>query len=113
VLLGGDLTPHRVDRTGIGPDSAGAARAAKSRGNRLRLVASAERGSDGEVRGRVGPVELPGDDLLAGLRGQANALVLRTDLLDRIAVCQLDGSLTQTAYGLLADIVTIRRRTGR
>jgi len=39
-----------------------------------------------------------------------NALVLQTDLLGEIAICQLDGSLTQTAYALLSDVVTIRRR---
>ena len=58
----------------------------------------------------VRPVELPETDLLAGLRGMANALVLQTDLLGEIAVCQLGGSLTQTAYALLSDLVTIRRR---
>jgi len=61
----------------------------------------------------VRPVELPAGDLLAGLRGTANALVLHTDLLGDIAVCQLGGDLTQTAYALLSDIVTVRRRLGR
>ena len=55
-------------------------------------------------------MELPADDLLAGVRGQANALVLQTDLLGEIAICQLDGGLTHTAYALLSDLVTIRRR---
>ena len=58
----------------------------------------------------VRPVELPETDLLAGLRGMANALVLQTDLLGEIAICQLGGSLTQTAYALFSDLVTIRRR---
>ena len=40
----------------------------------------------------------------------ANALVLQTDLLGEIAVCQLGGSLTQTAYALLSDLIAIRRR---
>ena len=48
--------------------------------------------------------------MLAGLRGMANALILQTDLLGEIAVCQLSGSLTQTAYALVSDLVTIRRR---
>jgi homoserine dehydrogenase len=58
----------------------------------------------------VRPIELPDTDLLAGLRGMANALVLQTDLLGDIAICQLHGSLTQTAYALLSDLVTLRRR---
>jgi homoserine dehydrogenase len=53
---------------------------------------------------------LAGDDLLAGIRGPANALVLWTDLLGEVAICQLSGDLTQTAYALLSDLITIRRR---
>jgi len=55
-------------------------------------------------------VELAGSDLLAGLDGKANALLLQTDLLGEIAICQLEGSLTHTAYALLSDLVTIARR---
>ena len=58
----------------------------------------------------VAPVELPLDDLLAGLCGMANALVLETDTLGRVVIAQLDGGLTQTAYGLLGDVITVRRR---
>ena len=58
----------------------------------------------------VEPVELSEHDLLGGLEGTANALVLRTDLLDEIAVCQLGGGLVHTAYALLSDLVTVRRR---
>lgn len=110
VLMGARLTPHDVRRTGIGPDSGPAAREARANGRRLRLVASAERRRDGSFDVAVAPVELPGDDVLAGLRGQANAIVISTDLLGAIAICQLDGSLTQTAYALLSDLITVRRR---
>jgi homoserine dehydrogenase len=106
VLLDGDVTPHEVERSGIRADTAARARAAITRGMRLRMVASGKRGE----RPRVDLVELPQGDLLGGLRGTANALVLDTDLLGQIAVCQLGGSLTQTAYALLSDLVTIRRR---
>jgi homoserine dehydrogenase len=109
VLLRARMTPQAVDREGIGPSTARVAMAAKARGSRVRLIASAQRTPDGVVTA-VRPVELPETDLLAGLRGMANALILQTDLLGEIAVCQLGGSLTQTAYALLSDLVTIRRR---
>jgi homoserine dehydrogenase len=109
VLMRARMTPLAVDREGIGPATARVAMAARARGARLRLIASAQTTAAGVVTS-VRPVELPETDLLAGLRGMANALVLQTDLLGEIAICQLSGSLTQTAYALLSDLVTIRRR---
>lgn len=109
VLMDARITPHDVQRTGLGARTGDAARGALTRGKRLKLVASAVRGADGQLRCRVEPRELPADHLLATLDGGANALVLHTDILDRIAICQMAGSLTQTAYGLLTDIVTIAR----
>ena len=50
VLMGADLTPHLVERTGIGPESAAPAQAALRRGARLRLVASASRDERGQRR---------------------------------------------------------------
>ena len=109
VFMRARTTPLAVEREGIGPATARQAMAAKARGARVRLVASARTTPEGVVTS-VRPVELPDDDLLAGLRGMANALVLTTDLLGEIAICQLGGSLTQTAYALLSDLITIRRR---
>jgi homoserine dehydrogenase len=110
VLMDADITPHAVHRTGITPGDGERARGAVSAGRRLKLVASAQRSDDGTVIACVAPTELPREDLLAGLQGKQNALVLRTDVLGEIAVCQLDGNLTHTAYALLADLVTVRRR---
>jgi homoserine dehydrogenase len=110
VLMGARMTPHGVSRTGIGEQTGDAARRAKALGRRLRLVASASRRADGAIDATVAPTELPADDVLARLRGQANALVLRTDLLGEIAICQLGGSLNHTAYALLSDLVTIGKR---
>jgi homoserine dehydrogenase len=109
VFMRGRLTPQGVEREGIGPGTARLAMAAKSRGMRVRLVATARTTATGVVVS-VRPLELPETDLLAGLRGMANALVLQTDLLGEIAICQMGGNLTQTAYALLSDLVTIRRR---
>lgn len=111
VLMHARITPHDVRRRGIGEETAAAARAALARGRRLKLVVSAQRAADGTMTYAVEPRELPSDHLLAGLDGSANALILETDLLDRIAICQMAGTLTQTAYGLLADVVTIARRS--
>ena len=109
VFMRARTTPLAVEREGIGPATARQAMAAKARGARVRLVASARSTPEG-VMTSVRPVELPETDLLAGLRGMANALVLQTDLLGEVAITQLGGSLTHTAYALMSDLVTIRRR---
>jgi homoserine dehydrogenase len=109
VLMEGRITPLDVDRTGIGPETALAVRAAATRGCRIKLVARAER-RGARVEARVSPEELPGADLLAGLSGQANALVLQTDLLGELAIVQMRGSLTETAYALVSDLVEVGRR---
>src|SRR3954464_14865798 len=80
VLMRARMTPQGVEREGIGQTTARLAMAAKGRGARIRLVASAKR-TAGAVATSVRPIELPASDLLAGLRGVANALILQTDLL--------------------------------
>jgi len=109
VLMNAELTPHLVDRTGIGPETAAQAREALQRGARIRLVASGRRDGSGRVVATVRPEELPPEDLLSGLRGTANALILHTDLLGDVAIHQPGGGLTATAYALLSDLITIRR----
>lgn len=109
VLLDAGVTPHRVDRAGIREVTIAAVRQAVARGARIRLIAAAERRAGG-VAVTVGPRELPASDPLAGLRGMANALILETDLVGEIAVAELSGGLTHTAYALVTDLVSIRGR---
>jgi homoserine dehydrogenase len=114
VLLDAAITPQTVDRQGISAETGRRAMEARAAGRRLKLVASAGR-QGRRITARVAPEELPADDLLARLDGQQNAIILQTDLLSEIAVVQRGGSLTDTAYALLSDLVTIARdvRMGR
>jgi homoserine dehydrogenase len=109
VLLDANITPRDVERRGIGPGTGRLARQARTAGRRLKLVARARR-KGSRVTARVAPEEIPGDDLLAGLEGQQNALILETDLLEEFAIVQRSGSLTQTAYALLSDLADIARQ---
>jgi len=112
VLLGARLTPRTVERHGITPEMGRRASDARAAGRRLKLVARAGR-EGSRVTARVAPEELPDDDLLATLEGQQNAIIFHTDLLGEIAVVQRGGGLTQTAYALLSDLITISRATRR
>jgi len=112
VLLDAGITPHQVTREGIGPATGERAVRAVKAGHRVKLVATARRQGSG-VDARVAPAELPSTDLLAGLEGQQNAVVLETDLLGEVAIVQRGSGLTQTAYGLLSDLVTIARDSSR
>ena len=106
VLLGARMTPHDVEREGVSGASAEAIRLARATGRRVKLVVSA-RGRGRAVHARVGLLELTETDLLAGLDGSHNAIVLETDLLGDIAIVELGSGLTHTAYALLADLVAI------
>jgi homoserine dehydrogenase len=108
VLLGASMTPHDVEREGVSAASAEAIRLAAATGRRVKLVASA-RGRGDRVHARVGLLELAETDLLAGLDGPQNAIVLETDLLGEVAIVELGSGLTHTAYALVADLVAIAR----
>jgi homoserine dehydrogenase len=112
VLMGARITPHDVHRRGLDASTGEAARAALADGGRLKLVASARRDAAGRLAAIVEPRVLPAGHLLANLSGNANALIVETDLLDKIAITQLSGSLTQTAYALLTDIISVARTHG-
>lgn len=109
VLMRGKVTPLEIDRTGIGGITMADVRGAVEKGKRLRLVASASI-RKGRPEGSVRPVLLPEDDILARLQGPQNALVLSTDLIGEIAIAELGSGLTETAYALLSDLVTVRKR---
>ena len=110
VLLDARVTPLNVKRAGIRKSHEERAQKALANGRRLKLVASATRADSGSVVVVVEPIELPASDLLASLDGKANALVLDTNVLGEIAVCQLEGNPTHTAYALLSDLITVRTR---
>ena len=107
VLMGATVRPARVRRRGIRGLPVSAVRAAARAGRHFRLVTRAERVA-GKVRVSVGPEKLAAADPLCGT-GSDSALVLETDLMGEIAVLERAGTVEQTAYGLLSDLVTVAR----
>jgi homoserine dehydrogenase len=109
VLLDGELTPRHIAREGLGPNTLVAVQRALASGRRLRMVVTGARDASGAYAA-VRLTELDAGDVLATLPSAANALMLKTDLLDEVAVCQMRGDVTQTAYALFSDLVTVCRR---
>jgi homoserine dehydrogenase len=58
------------------------------------------------VRVAVAPERLSAGDPLAG-SGSDSALVVGTDLMGEIALIERGGTVDQTAYGVLADLVAL------
>jgi homoserine dehydrogenase len=110
VLLGARLTPQTVDREGITAASGPRAMAARAAGRRLKLVARAERNGS-RITARLAR-RTSADDLLAGVEGQQNAIIF-IRISSARSRSSSGGGLTQTAYALLSDLVTIARRAER
>jgi homoserine dehydrogenase len=99
------LLPGKVKRTGITRVSRRDVQRAIRAGSRLRLVARAER-RPGRILASVGPERVPLADPLAG-GGSDAALVFTTDLAGEIGVFERGGTVDQTAYALLSDLVSL------
>lgn len=111
VLLAAEITPQQVAREGIRPETAARVASARAAGRELKLIAQAT-GRGRQTEASVQLLELDPGDPLGALEGQGNALELDTWPLGRIVITQRDGGLEKTAYALLSDLVTVRRRLG-
>ena len=108
AVLGGSLKVSDVERegiTGITPDMI---RAAKSHGERVKLIAEAYI-DNGVVKARVGPQRIHLSDPLAGVSGTLNALTVMTKGLQDVTVIGGGAGGECTAHGLLSDIIAIHR----
>ena len=105
ALMGARVTPSDVMRRGIRGLSAARVRRVARQGGRLRLVTRGLR-LRGEVRVWVGPERLPAGDALAG-SGSDSALALKTDLMGEVVIVERGGTVDQTAYGVLSDLLAL------
>ena len=103
------VDPRRVPRRGIGGITPEEIRSARRLGAGLRLVVRGERVGRG-ARVAVAPEPVPAGDPLAGRGGDA-VLLLKTDLVGEIGVVERTGTIEQTAYAVLSDLLTIAGRT--
>jgi len=105
ALMGAAVRPAQVRRTGIGGVTAEQVREAAAQGFRVRLVVRGVRRGR-SVRVAVRPERIPLGDPLSGPGADA-ALVLETDLMGEIGLLERGGSVDQTTYALLSDLLSI------
>lgn len=105
ALMGARVSPAEVRRRGIRGLSTAAVRRAARDGGGIRLVVRGERVGR-RVRVSVAPERLRASDPLAG-SGSDSALLLETDLMGEIALVERGGTVNQTAYGVLSDLLAV------
>ncbi len=108
VLMGADLRPADVDRTGITGLAVDEIRAAVAAGERIKLVCEAERQGD-RIRASVRPLRLPLSDPLSQLEGTSSAVTFETDTLPQLTLVEGNPDPITTAYGMLVDMINIAR----
>lgn len=108
VLMGADLRPQDVDRTGITGITSLDTQAALREGERIKLVCEAVREGD-SVRASVKPERLPLSDPLSQVGQSSSAITFQTDTLHHLTLVEGDTDPTTTAYGMLVDMINIAR----
>jgi homoserine dehydrogenase len=109
VLMDVPLKPQAVQREGIRGLIVEALSAARMMGRPYKLVCQAEKRPDGTVAASVRPEQVPADDPLAGCDGATSIIVFQMDVIHALTLSELHPDAVTTAYGPLADLVTIAR----
>lgn len=107
VLLDADVTPDDVARDSIADLSVDDVARVLSYGRRLRLIGQAHRHRDGTVSAAVTLDPVRSQDPMYWISGTSSCLVLETELAGTVEIIERDGLLTQTAYAVYADLLTI------
>jgi homoserine dehydrogenase len=109
ALMGADLRPQDVRRIGLGAEAMRQANAARQPDQALKQVVEGRREAGGVVA-EVKLLALPPTDTLGRLSGMETAVRLVTDTMQELTLIEGEGDPTQTAMGVLSDIVNIARR---
>ncbi|MDI3340357.1 MAG: homoserine dehydrogenase, partial [Sphaerobacter sp.] len=108
LMVGRHVRPEEVARTGITGVTAEEVAAARARGGAIKLIASAERDGD-DVRLQVAPTFVPGDDPLAHVSANLNAIALTGDRVGTVVLSGPGAGPLPTASAILSDIVEALR----
>lgn len=108
VLMDVPVTPQTIAPVGIRHLSGDMVRAARAAGKPYKLVCRAEK-VDGKVIASVTPEQVEADDVLATVSGTSSIVVFEMDTIYGLTVSEIGGDAVTTAYGPLADFISIAR----
>lgn len=110
VLMGADMRPQDVTRASSA-ERMRAMTANLTPGTQVKQVATITRdpAAPHGLRARVALEQLAADDSLAGIGQGKAAIQLQTDTMGDLTVIEGPGTPRQTAFGVLADLITIAR----
>jgi homoserine dehydrogenase len=112
LAMGVHVQPETVDRVGIRGVGADDVAALAELGYRVRLLAHAERAPNAAVHLRVRPTALGPGHLLAGVDDADNAVIISSDLAQRVMLRGLGAGGASTASAMLSDLVNAVRERG-
>jgi homoserine dehydrogenase len=110
LVLRRQLRASEVSRRGIASIEDGALNQAVSEGLTVREVATLGPVDDGTLLGRVEPVALEDDDVLAWIDGTANAVVCEARPLGEIMIRGPGAGVELAGQGVLSDLINVALR---
>lgn len=112
VLMQTPMKPDQVKREGIRNLNPQTVQRARGENKPYKLVARAQRMSDGSVHALVRPEQVALTDPLGTVRGTSLAVHFELDMMPGLTITSHRPNLQSTAYGLLADFLNAVRREG-
>jgi homoserine dehydrogenase len=106
ALMGASLTPFDIDRQGITHVSVADVQGAVKAGKHLKLICKAWREGD-TVRARVALEEIERGHPFAPIRESGSILMIETDLLAPFVITETDPTLSDTAFGVINDLMSL------
>lgn len=106
VLMDADLTPKDAARKGIREIGREQVADAISKGKKIKLIARAWR-EDDSVKLSVKPEVVEADNVFWSVDGTSSGLTIKTDIMGDITILEGSPLVTQTAYGVLSDLLLV------
>lgn len=108
VLMDVPVKPQDVAPVGIRALSGEQVAAARAAGRPYKLVCRVSK-ADGKVTASVRPEQVEADDPLASVNGTSSIVIFEMDTIYGLALSEIGGDAITTAYGPLADFISIAR----